>query len=271
MFWKLLMKHKKIIWKHDCQQEWPPCCGCWGQSSAHVLNTLNLVRRQDGEFLKSMFAHQRLPVLPLKLVFSLWKEQGGITVISRTAANRTRVRIKIALTSTISVSIFLHKTWHFLWKCIKENVSYFLEIEENSWKRRALRNSICQWTRYARFAKQSSQLIVEGTESSKGELVCPPALWYNQVWGFWFSSLCYVGLSLDFNTSKSVWKPKTKSSSKLLVLIIFLTCLQDYFLLEEPGSANLLSAEQAECLKTVEHHSPKERVDYTAPKNTKQK
>lgn len=45
----------------------------------------------------------------------------------------------------------------------------------------------------------------------------------------------------------------------------------DYLLVEEPQTANLLSAEQAECLKTLEYHSLKERVDYTAPKNTKQK
>ena len=44
-----------------------------------------------------------------------------------------------------------------------------------------------------------------------------------------------------------------------------------YFFVKEPLTENLLSAEQVEFLKILEHHSLKEPVEYIGPKDTKQK
>lgn len=51
----------------------------------------------------------------------------------------------------------------------------------------------------------------------------------------------------------------------------FFDLFPGYFFVKEPLTGNLLSAEQVEFLKILEHHSLKEPVDYTGPKNTKQK
>lgn len=51
----------------------------------------------------------------------------------------------------------------------------------------------------------------------------------------------------------------------------FFDLFPGYFFVKEPFTGNLLSAEQVEFLKILEHHSLMEPVDYTGPKNTKQK